>query len=121
MRKSIDRGALATLLGVSAGMLAGCSPSPDGQWQVCTDANARRIADANCSRGSSGGGAHGGGGSWRYLSGQSAAPAVGDHVSGGSQTPLAGEVHAAPAQGITRGGFGGTGEGEGGGHGGAGE
>ncbi|MDE2597007.1 MAG: hypothetical protein KGL44_09030 [Sphingomonadales bacterium] len=125
MAKFIDRAALATLLGLSAGMIAGCSPSNDGQWQVCTDNSGRRVPDANCSTNTGHtGGAHGGG-SWRYFSGDDPAPAVGQSVSGGSRTPLAGEAHAAPVEGISRGGFGGHGEGGGGegggGHGGAGE
>ncbi|MGJ3647663.1 hypothetical protein ACLB0R_04205 [Sphingomonas sp. GlSt437] len=118
MKKPIDRSRLVTLIGVSAGLAAGCSPSTDGQWRVCTDPTGRRIADANCST-SSGGGAHGGGG-WRYIDRSASAPAVGEEVAGGSRAPLAGTAYSAPAEGIARGGFGGTGDGggEGGGHGG---
>lgn len=115
MNRPIDRSRLATLIGLSAGMVAGCSPSTDGQWRVCTDQNGRRIADANCTTGS-GSGAHGGGGGWRYIDRSSSAPAVGEEVTGGSGTPIAGAAYSAPAEGIARGGFGGSGEG--GGHGG---
>ncbi|HZU62351.1 MAG TPA: hypothetical protein VFF98_01600 [Novosphingobium sp.] len=124
MSRPIDRNALIALVGLSAGMLAGCGPSDAGQWRVCTDDRGRRVADADCAPGSTGGG-HGfggsGGGGWRYLSREGAAPAIGDEVSGGTRAPSGGTAEAAPAEGITRGGFGGMGEGGEGGHGGAGE
>jgi hypothetical protein len=117
MAKTIDRNSLMMLVALSSGLLAGCSASDDGQWRVCTDQSGRRIADAKCS---TGGSVHGGGGgSWRYINRSLSAPAVGEQVSDGSLTPLAGVAYSAPSEGIARGGFGGTGEG--GGHGGGGE
>jgi len=114
--KTIDRSALAIMLGLSAAVLAGCEQS-QVDWRVCQDPQGRRAPDTNCgSSGSYVGGAH-----WLYIRGGSA-PAVGAAISGGESTPMAGVNYgAAPSEGIARGGFGEAGDGHGGGDGGAGE
>lgn len=128
MGKLIDLSRMTVLLGLSSAMLQGCGPSEGatGDWSVCTDQQGRRVADSQCQSGSSySGGSYGGGGHWMYINQGSRAPAIGETVSGASTTPGQGTHYAtAPAEGIARGGFGGTGEGHGGGeggHGGAGE
>jgi hypothetical protein len=89
-----------------ASSIAGCSSHQDGQWRVCTDAQGRRLPDADCGNGSSWG-SHAG---WTYIGRSSGAPSVGEVVSGGRSAPAAGEAFSAPAEGIARGGFGGIGE-----------
>ncbi len=112
------------MLAVSAALSA-CNRGDDwqasaGPARVCVDGQGHRLADEDCR---SGGGGHGGGSAaikaWYYLSRPTVAergvPGVGDLVTGGSSTPLAGvSYQAAPARGIARGGFGGTAEGAGG-------
>ena len=53
----IERGALALLIGLSAGMLGGCDDGTRGDWRVCADAQGRRLPDGRC----------GGGGGTAYL------------------------------------------------------
>lgn len=118
MTKTIDRGALAIMLGLSASVLAGCD-RPSSDWRVCEDSQGRRAPDSNC--GSSG---HViGAGRWLYFrAGSAAVPAVGEPIAGGLLTPEAGVSYdSAPTEGITRGGFGASGDGHGGGDGGSGE
>ncbi len=111
---SIDKATLATVLAISAAMLAGCD-NHDGV-RICGDGYGRRLRDDACTTG------HGGG--WVYVRG-GGAPAVGGAITDGARAPDAG-IHygSAPEGGVSRGGFGGTGEGfgggEGGGHGGGG-
>lgn len=111
MRKRPERETLVLLAGLAATM-AGCSSHDDGQWRVCTDAQGRRLPDFACEQ--NGPAYHGSG--WVFISHASSAPPVGQVVTGGSPR-AAGTVFAAPAQGITRGGFGSTGEEAGAGHG----
>jgi hypothetical protein len=103
--KVLDRGALVTVLAVSAGLLSGCGrPAP---VRVCGDMWGRRLPDADCSNGSGGG--HGG--SWVYLN-RGGAPALRDRISGGSSAPKSGISYGlAPEGSVSRGGFGGMGEG----------
>ena len=118
MTSHIERGALALLIGLSAGMLGGCDDGTRGDWRVCADAQGRRLPDGRCG---GGGGAGGTRGSWVYIRNGSSAPAVGETIGEGSGRAAAGVRYgSAPEGGIARGGFGGTGEGggEGGGHGG---
>jgi hypothetical protein len=113
--KVIDKGTLITVVAVSAGLLAGCGRTYDSV-RVCTDRNGLRLPDSNCAQGT-----HGGHGGWVYIN-RGSAPGVGERVTGGSSKPASG-VHygLAPEGGVSRGGFGGTGEGFGGAHGGFGE
>ena len=112
-----ERESLVILAGLAAAM-SGCSSQDDGEWRVCTDAWGRRQPDIACQQGTNGGygGGYGGhGGGWVFISRSSSAPPVGQIVTGGSRS-AAGTTYSAPAQGIARGGFGGSAEG-GGGHG----
>jgi len=110
---SIDKTSLATVLAISAALLAGCDRH-DGV-RVCNDGYGRRLPDDDCrTTGHAGTG-------WIYIRSGNA-PAVGQAITEGERTPD-GDTHygAAPEGGISRGGFGGTGEGFGGGEGGGGE
>jgi hypothetical protein len=100
MSKTIDRGKLTLMLGVSASFLAGCG-QPDRGWQVCSDASGWRLPDNECT---SSGGFYGGG-HWLYVRG--GVPPVGKPITGGLAAPGAGGYLRAPAGGIERGGFGG--------------
>ncbi len=112
---SIDKTTLATVLAVSAAMLAGCD-SHQGV-RICNDGYGRRLPDGACATSS---GVHSAG--WIYVRSGNA-PAIGGAITEGTRAPEA-DMHygAAPEGGVARGGFGGTGEGfgggEGGGHGG---
>jgi hypothetical protein len=110
---------LAILLGLATAM-GGCSSRDDGQWRVCTDAWARRLPDIACQQSNTNGGGYGhyggGGGGWVFINRSSSAPPVGQIVTGGMRS-ASGSIYSAPAQGITRGGFGGIGERLGMGHG----
>lgn len=103
--KVLDKGALVTVLAVSAGLLSGCGrPAP---VRVCGDMWGRRLPDVDCR----GGGAHGA--NWVYLN-SGGKPALRDRISGGSNTPKAGVSYGlVPEGGVSRGGFGGTGKGYG--------
>ncbi len=104
-----DRTRLATLVGLAV-TLGGCSSHDDGQWQVCTDAQGRRLPDIACQQGSHYGGYYGSHAGWVFISRSSSAPAVGQMVTSpimtGPARPTRAKVYAAPAEGITRGGFG---------------
>jgi hypothetical protein len=101
MNKTIDRGKLTLMLGVSASILAGCGRS-DAGWQVCSDSLGRRAPDDQCApSGGYYGGAH-----WLYLRG-GGAPPIGQPITGGFSAPDSGRYGRAPAGGIVRGGFGG--------------
>jgi hypothetical protein len=114
VNKTIDRGALAIMLGLSAAVLTGCE-QPQGDWRVCQDSQGKRAPDSDC--GASNG--HVGGAHWLYIRG-GAAPAVGAAITDGESAPRSGVNYgAAPSEGIARGGFGEAGEGHG--DGGAGE
>ncbi|WP_443749278.1 hypothetical protein [Asticcacaulis solisilvae] len=114
--KVIDKGTLITVLAVSAGLLGSCGRAYESV-RVCTDGNGLRMPDANCAPGAT----YGGHGGWIYIN-RGEAPAVGERVTGGSYAPASGTRYGlAPEGGVSRGGFGGTGEGFGGGHGGFGE
>lgn len=107
MTKSIDTGALAIMLGLSATVLAGCQRG-ESDWRICQGPAGTRAADQSCSDGS-------GGNRWVYVHGHGA-PAVGAAVLGAMMAPIAGARYsAAPAEGIARGGFGGIGAGHAGG------
>jgi hypothetical protein len=113
-----DRYALAAVLTAAAATLAGCEERAPAR--VCVDQAGRRTWDDQCATGGSHGGS--GGGAWRYISAgqarENGVPRVGDAAFGGSVTPEAGVTYVgAPAGGVSRGGFGGIGEGFGGGHG----
>ncbi len=109
---SIDKTSLATVLAISSAMLAGCG-SHDGV-RICGDGYGRRLPDSDCRAA----GPAAGRGGWIYVrSGR--APAVGGAITDGNRTPEADiRYGAAPEGGVSRGGFGGTGEGFGGGEGG---
>lgn len=111
---SFDKITLASVLAISAALLAGCERH-DGV-RICGDGDGRRLPDGNCQ----GAGSGGHGGRWTYVR-SGYAPAVGGAITGGVRAPETGVRYgAAPAGGISRGGFGGTGDGIGGegGHGG---
>ena len=100
----IDKTALASVLAVSAAMLAGCD-THDGV-RICSDGHGRRLPDTNCQANGNAGHA---GTSWIYVRGGDA-PAVGGAITDGERAPAA-DVHYRSAP--TGGGFGGTGEGGG--------
>jgi len=105
----IDKTALASVLAISAAMLAGCD-THDGV-RICSDGYGRRLPDGNCQ--ANGNAGHAGSG-WIYIRSGNA-PAVGGAITDGERAPAA-DIHygSAPPGGISRGGFGGTGEGGGG-------
>jgi hypothetical protein len=108
-----DRYALAAVLTAAAATLAGCEER--APTRVCVDQAGRRTWDDQCATDTYGV-------AWRYISAglarENGVPRVGDAAFGGSITPEAGVTYVgAPAGGISRGGFGGIGEGFGGGHG----
>jgi hypothetical protein len=111
MGRKPDRESLAVLVGLAAAM-AGCSPQDDGQWRVCTDAQGRRLPDADCRPGNNYG-SHAG---WVFINRSYSAPPVGQIVATASHS-TSGTTYSAPAEGITRGGFGSHGEAGGEGHG----
>lgn len=117
--KKPEREALVLLVGIAATM-TGCSSQSDGQWQVCTDAQGRRLPDIACQQGQNYGG-YGSHAGWVYISRSASAPPVGQLVTSpimrGPAPGNAGKVFSAPSQGITRGGFGSFGESSGSGHG----
>ena len=113
MSRKPDRDSLVILAGLAAAM-SGCSSHDDGQWRVCTDAWGRRLPDIACEQSNYYGG-HGGGG-WVFISHSSSAPPIGQVVTGATRTG-SGTAYSAPATGITRGGFGGSAEEGGAGHG----
>ena len=114
MGRKPERESLVILAGLAAAM-TGCSSRDDGQWRVCTDAWGRRLPDIACEQSNYYGG-HGGGG-WVFISHSSSAPPVGQIVTGAARSSATCTVFSAPASGITRGGFGGSAEEGGAGHG----
>ncbi len=104
MRRPPDFSVLRITAATSMALLAaGCGGSNVASQPVryCTDAAGRRIADANCNRGSGG---HGGG-HFYYAGKGSTVPAVGEAARGGSFQPASG-VRYGGAESVTRGGFG---------------
>ena len=103
---------LTAVLAVAAA-LAGCDQQP---VRVCVDAQGRRIPDQPCATSAAVVGAH-----WRYYGGGVTTPAVGEPATGGSDVAdHSASYSAAPEEGVSRGGFGGTAE-DVGGHGGGGD
>ena len=108
-----DRNRLLTLIGLAA-TITGCSSQDDGDWQVCTDAQGRRLPDVACQQNGHYGGSWGSHAGWVFISRSMSAPAVGQMVSGPvtttptrtGSTSTVGKVFSAPAEGIARGGFG---------------
>ncbi len=81
--------------------------------RVCSDAYGQRLPDRSCGSSSR----SGGGSRWLYYNGGTV-PAVGGSTTEGSTSPRMGVNYGlAPNSGVSRGGFGGIGEGFGGGHG----
>jgi hypothetical protein len=118
MTKAFDAGVLRITVATSAALLAaGCSNnSVAGQpTRLCVDGSNRRIADANCP---SSGGARGGGGHAYYIGSGQRVPSVGEEATGGSVRAASGISYSSAPESVTRGGFGGSGEGHGGGSGG---
>ena len=120
---------LAIVLTVASSALAGCHDTQTSDWdagpsRVCVDPTGVRVDDQTCpdttSQHGGGGGAH-----WVYFGGGRTVPRIGAMAAGASSTPEPGVAYvSAPAEGISRGGFGGTAHGAGGergGEGGAGE
>jgi hypothetical protein len=110
---------LTTVLAVAAAV-TGCHKDNDwqasaGPTRVCVDASGARVPEAQCAPAA----AHIGGVNpfvWYYLgtlnSRPNYVPPYGGYVSGGSLSPARGvNYSAAPAGGISRGGFGGGGRG----------
>lgn len=124
---------------IAAALLAGaCSQQNDDDWgetaqratAICTDRNGQRVPEANCQQQRvAGGGGAANAFLWYYLARSSVIPYYGDRVGGGSfqrsantpyfRAPAAAAMTRATA--ISRGGFGASARGFGGGHGGAGE
>ena len=104
---------------VAAALLVGaCGPSvADTDVAICRDASGKRTADTNCPRGGGHGAILGAGAAgWYYMARGSAVPRVGEAVTGGSTTPRAGVSYArASSATVSRGGFGGSARGGGGG------
>jgi len=99
MRKSKE--VPLTVLAALAMFVTGCHDTPESR--NCVDDQGRIVPDSNCQAYSSTG-AH-----YHYLYGGASGGHVGDAVVGGSVTPSSGEA------GVSRGGFGHSGGGEGGG------
>ena len=108
--RKFDSRVLPITTAVAATLLAaGCAPSEDRaatDVAVCRDAAGRRVADADCARGTSGHGVAGAA-AWYFLARGSTVPRQGAFVSGGSASPRAGIGYArASSATVTRGGFG---------------
>lgn len=113
-----DSLSLATVLAVAAAVTAGCDDDKDKGWdaaagptRVCVDAQGKRVPENQCAVPRTGGGVSPF--LWYYLGAMTAqrnyVPGYGGVVGGGSFTPAAGTAYGmAPAEGIARGGFGGT-------------
>lgn len=117
-KRTFDPRVLPITSAVATALLAGaCSPSADvarSDVAVCRDAAGLRTDDANCVR--SGGGHGGGGAAWYFLSRGSAVPQPGQALSGGYTSPRAGVGYArASSATVSRGGFGMSARGFGGG------
>jgi hypothetical protein len=96
---------LVTAVAASLGLSA-CERKDEweaqGPSRVCTDADGRRIMDAECQRG---GAAH-----WYFYGGGLPVAAFGQRVYGGSYVAERGVRYGSPAR-VSRGGFGGFGRG----------
>ncbi|WP_242139596.1 MULTISPECIES: hypothetical protein [unclassified Sphingomonas] len=122
-KRTFDPRFLPITSAVATALLAsGCGPSTDvarSDVAVCRDANGVRTADANCARSGGGHGMNGaimGAAAWYYLSRGSVVPAMGRPLAGGYMSPRAGTSYArASAATVSRGGFGMSARGGGGG------
>ena len=118
-KRTFDPRVLPITSAVATALLVGaCSPSSDAARSdvaVCRNAAGVRIDDAYCARGTNGrtgGGADG----WYYIGGGGRVPAMGEALSGGYTTPRAGVGYArASSATVSRGGFGMSARGFGGG------
>jgi hypothetical protein len=101
---------LITASVAAALMLYGCGNNPDWTAQndtaICRDRAGNRVPDSNCDARSTG--AHPGFYGWYYLSRGGYIPAMGETVSGGRTSAVAGHsyAHAPSSASISRGGFG---------------
>ena len=120
---------LVAVLLVSSALTAGCDRrnqewSADGPTRYCVDQQGRRAPDDQCGRTYAGGGVSPF--LWYYLGSmagrRSFVPAMGGFAAGGGYAPMGGVRYAAPAfgargfsgaSGVSRGGFGGIGDGMG--------
>ncbi len=126
----LHKGVLITVMATAAAILGSCDDEATGSWRVCSNSQGQRVPDADCAatgeaRPRAGIGASGA--AWVYYTRARGVPRIGEPTAGASPRPAAGGNYGvAPEGGISRGGFGGTGEGhaggggEGGGHGGGG-
>ena len=116
-RHKFDPRMLPLTSAVAAALLVGgCGPGrgvADADLALCRDASGRRVADAQCGRGTNG---HGGGAAgWYYLARGSTVPRLGEALAGGSTSPRAGVGYArASSATVSRGGFGMSAHGSGG-------
>lgn len=110
MMRKLEGVSLTAVLAMSAA-LAGCD---EPATRICVDAKGVRVVDSACvvpQTNTTVDSFH-----WRYYGGGAGAPAIGAAALGGSDIADGGETyHAAPDEGIARGGFGGMGGDEGGG------
>jgi hypothetical protein len=115
---------LTAVMAASAAALSACDRGESGSWDApaptwtCVDNAGVRVEDGRCNGGGGGGGYHA-----YYFGSGMRIPPVGERASDGSYAPAAGVTYtrASASYSVTRGGFGGTAEGHGGGDGGAGE
>ena len=119
-RRKFDPRILPLTSAVAAALLVGaCGPSQsvaDTDVAVCRDASGKRADDASCERGGSGGHAAMAGFAWYYLARGSVVPRMGEALGGGSASPRAGTGYArASSATVSRGGFGMSAHGGGGG------
>lgn len=113
-------------------IIASACEEKQNDLKHCVDENGVVVEEKHCENASdaappygppqsSDGGTHstgtrsGGGGHFWYFGGHSAPVAPGGKVSGGSYTPSTGKSYSPPSVGVSRGGFGSTGAGHGGG------
>jgi hypothetical protein len=95
-------------------MSAALSSCNEPATRVCVNAAGVRVIDDTCTSNNNRNATH-----WRYYGGGVGAPAIGAPAAGGSDVAESGtSYHSAPEEGISRGGFGGSGGDDGGGHGG---
>jgi hypothetical protein len=97
---------------ISAALLSGCAEADKEEWTsqepvaVCRDKDGKRAPDDNCTQSASN--MHSGaaaGFMWYYLSRGSRVPPMGQTVTGGSTTRVAGTIYKS-SQMVKRGGFG---------------
>ncbi|MDR6849404.1 MULTISPECIES: hypothetical protein [unclassified Sphingomonas] len=118
-KRTFDPRVLPITSAVATALLVGaCSPSSDvakSDVAVCRDAAGVRVDDAYCARGTNGR-TGGGAGGWYYIGRGGRVPAMGEALSGGYTTPRAGVGYArASSATVSRGGFGMSARGFGGG------